>query len=42
MKRWGYLDSKIDPLKDPIDVFAVERNYWDSFYLKPVIEPVNN
>jgi hypothetical protein len=32
LKHWGYLDKDIDPMKDPIDVYAIERNYWDSFH----------
>ncbi len=30
MKRYGILPATFDPAADPIDVYAVERQYWDA------------
>ena len=35
MKRYGVLPASLDPEKDPIDVYAVDRRYWDLFGWKP-------
>lgn len=34
MKRYGVLPDAFDLDKDPIDVYAVERKYWELFELK--------
>ncbi|MCX7013605.1 MAG: hypothetical protein NTW86_13790, partial [Candidatus Sumerlaeota bacterium] len=34
MKRYGFLPETLGP-GDPIDVYATERKYWESFWLKP-------
>ena len=39
MKRYGVLAPSFDLAKDPIDVYAVERRYWDLFEWKPASEP---
>ena len=35
LKRYGVLPSTFDLTKDPLDVYAVERQYWDLFGWKP-------
>ncbi|MEI7902641.1 MAG: hypothetical protein WCK89_20515 [bacterium] len=35
MKRYGILPASSDPDKDPVDVYALDRLYWDSFIYKP-------
>ena len=31
MKRYGALPQDFDLAKDPLDVYAIDRHYWDSF-----------
>lgn len=38
MKRFGILPQDLGPT-DPIDVHAVDKAYWDSFYFEPETEP---
>ena len=35
MKRYGVLPATFDPEKDPVDPYALDRLYWDSFIYKP-------
>jgi mono/diheme cytochrome c family protein len=35
MKRYGILPPTFDDEHDPVDVFAVERRYWESFWYRP-------
>jgi hypothetical protein len=35
MKRYGVLPAAFDWARDPIDVYAVDRRYWDLFGWKP-------
>jgi len=35
MKRYGILPADFDEANDPIDVFAVEAKYWQSFWHQP-------
>ena len=35
MKRYGILPATFDPEKDPVDAYALDRLYWDSFIYKP-------
>jgi hypothetical protein len=30
--------DSVETLKDPIDVYATDRAYWESFHYKPVQE----
>ena len=39
MKRYGVLPASFDASSDPIDVYAVERRYWDLFGWKPSLRP---
>jgi hypothetical protein len=32
MQRYGILPNSINPLEKPIDVYAADRAYWDSFH----------
>jgi hypothetical protein len=34
MQRFGFLPKELKP-EDPIDVYAVDRAYWQSFYYQP-------
>ena len=34
MQRFGFLPKDLEP-DDPIDVYAVDRAYWDSFHYRP-------
>jgi len=34
MQRFGFLPKELKP-EDPIDVYAVDRAYWDSFHYRP-------
>jgi hypothetical protein len=34
MQRFGFLPQGLKP-SDPIDVYAVDRAYWRSFYYQP-------
>lgn len=34
MQRFGFLPKDLGP-DDPIDVYAVDKAYWDSFYFEP-------
>lgn len=36
MKRFGILPEAFDRTKDPVDVFEIDRRYWESLWLKPV------
>ena len=36
MQRFGFLPKDLKP-EDPIDVYAVDRAYWDSFLHKPQV-----
>jgi mono/diheme cytochrome c family protein len=36
MKRYGILPGDFDCDKDPVDPYALDRRYWDSFIYKPV------
>ena len=38
LKRYGIIPQDFDRLKDPIDVYATDRAYWESFHYKPVQE----
>lgn len=31
MKRYGVLPASFDPLRDPVDVYALDRAYWNLF-----------
>ena len=35
MKRYGVLPASFDLEKDPVDIYALDRLYWDSFIYKP-------
>ncbi len=35
MKRYGVLPATFDPDKDPVDCYAIDRLYWDSFIYQP-------
>ncbi|MEI6277777.1 MAG: hypothetical protein WCQ16_00170 [Verrucomicrobiae bacterium] len=35
MKRYGLLPETFDLAKDPINVYEMDRKYWDSFIYKP-------
>jgi len=35
MQRFGFLPKNLKPT-DPVDCYAVDRAYWDSFYFHPV------
>jgi hypothetical protein len=35
MKRFGVLPASLDPGKDPIDVYSLDRRYWALFGWKP-------
>ena len=35
MKRYGVLPASFDAAKDPIDVYAADRAYWESFWYRP-------
>jgi hypothetical protein len=35
MQRYGILSNSINPLEKPIDVYAADRTYWDSFHDQP-------
>lgn len=35
MKRCGILAPDADPAREPINVYAVERSYWESLHYKP-------
>ena len=39
MKRYGVLPASFDPDKDPVDPYAIDRLYWDSFIYKPTVRP---
>ncbi len=39
MKRYGVLPPSFDAIKDPLDVYAVERRYWDLFGWNPARQP---
>ncbi len=39
MKRYGVLPGSLDPAKDPIDVYATDRAYWQTFWYRPVADP---
>lgn len=39
MKRYGVLPATFDATQDPIDVYAVDRRYWELFGWKPAGEP---
>jgi hypothetical protein len=32
MKRYGILPPSLDPDKDKLDVYAIERRYWDALW----------
>ncbi len=34
MKRFGFLPPEHDPAR-PVDYYALERAYWESFWYKP-------
>jgi hypothetical protein len=35
MKRYGILPASFDAARDPIDVYATDRKYWESFWHVP-------
>ena len=35
MKRYGVLPAGFDLVKDPIDVYATDRKYWQSLQWSP-------
>ena len=35
MKRYGALPEAFDPDRAPVDVYALDRRYWDSFIYSP-------
>ena len=39
MKRYGVLPATFDPATDPIDVYALDRAYWDLFGWRPPPQP---
>jgi hypothetical protein len=39
MKRYGVLSASFDAMKDRLDVYAVERRYWDLFGWTPTARP---
>ena len=40
MQRFGILPADLKP-DAPIDVYAVDRAYWDSFDYRPLDQPRN-
>ena len=34
MQRFGILPKSLGP-NDPVDVYATDRAYWNSFYYRP-------
>ena len=36
MKRYGLLDKTFDAAKQPIDVYKMDRQYWQSLHYRPV------
>jgi hypothetical protein len=38
MKRYGLIDKAFDATKDPIDVYKMDRKYWDSLNYRPKIK----
>ncbi len=38
MKRYGLLAEAFDVDKDPVDSYAIDRLYWDSFIYKPEVQ----
>ena len=40
MQRFGILPKSLGP-NDPVDVYATDRAYWDSFYYRPVATAAN-
>lgn len=41
MKRYGVLPAGFDLVKDPIDVYAIDRNYWQSLWWRPEIQRIS-
>lgn len=39
MKRYGLLPAEFDVDKQPLDVYALDRKYWDSFIFRPQNAP---
>lgn len=35
MKRYGILPETFDVNRDPVDVYEIDRNYWESFWYHP-------
>jgi len=35
MKRYGLLDKAFDPVRDKMDVYKMDRKYWDSLNYRP-------
>ena len=35
MKRFGLLPEAFDAAKQPLDVYELDRRYWDSFAYRP-------
>ncbi len=35
MQRYGILPESLDLAKDPIDVYEIDRRYWESFWYRP-------
>lgn len=34
MKKYGILPTAFDQVKDPVDIFATDQEYWKSFWAK--------
>ena len=34
MQRFGFIPKDLGPT-EPVDVYAVDKAYWDSFYFEP-------
>jgi hypothetical protein len=37
MKKYGILPAGFDLAKDPLDVFAADQRYWQSFWHRPAL-----
>ena len=36
MQRFGFLPKDLGP-NDPVDIYAVDKAYWDSFHYEPQV-----
>ena len=37
MKRYGILPPELDTAANPIDVYATDEAYWESFWHRPAV-----